>query len=125
MNNILKRNWVMKLTAVLLAVLLWMYVTYQNPENEQLMSQVNLSIKGLPTSYEVSGIPKTVDIQVQGALPFSGEVPYREVTAWVDLSEIRMGRNMVDVQVKVPFGVHLISVIPDRVSVNIAKKGGQ
>lgn len=126
MNNIiLKRNWGLKAIALLLALLLWLYVAYQNPANEQLLSQVNLAVKGLPTSFEAHDIPKTVDIQVQGALPLGGEVSYRGVAAWVDLSEARPGRNMVDVQVRVPLGVHLIGVTPDRISVNISLKGGQ
>lgn len=118
-KEMFRRNLGMKLLALLSAFVLWLYVAYQNPATEQVLPQVPLEYQGLPKDVAVVGIPRAVSIRIQGARALDGDVTYKDVRAYVDLKDARVGNNILNVKVTMPAGSRLVSVSPERVSVQL------
>lgn len=119
MKGMFKRNLGIKLLALLSAFVLWLYVAYQNPATEQVLPQVPLEYQGLPKDVAVVGMPRAVSIRIQGARALDGDVTYKDVRAYVDLKDARVGNNILNVKVTVPAGSRLVNVGPERVSVQL------
>ncbi|HEX3031916.1 MAG TPA: hypothetical protein VHS59_06695 [Bacillota bacterium] len=119
MDKRLEHNLGLKVLALISAIIMWIYVAYQNPANEQVLTGVPLTYRQLPADLKVTAIPRTVEVRLQGNQPFGRQIGVKEIQAWVDLKGAKAGTNSISVQVKMPFGVHLISVNPDKVYVRL------
>lgn len=117
MKEIFKRNMGAKLIALFSAFVLWLYVAYQNPATDQVLPQVALEYQNLPKGVAVVEMPRTVTVRLQGARALEGDVTYKDVRAYVDLKDARVGNNILNVKVVIPAGSRLVSLNPERVSV--------
>lgn len=117
-----------RLIAIFMAVLLWVYVANeQNPVTSHTY-QIPLSVLGKPEVYVVSELPDKVDIKFKTSSNLGATLRVRDFTAQIDLSGIREGEQQLTVQVTAPPGVEVFQVTPQVIqvaAVKIAQKSVQ
>ncbi|MHB8156880.1 MAG: CdaR family protein [Desulfocucumaceae bacterium] len=120
MGGIDWRNMSLRIMSVLLALLLWIYVTNeQNPVHNQILS-INLVQRGLPQGMVVSGnVPHNVSVRVQGTRGQITALTATDFEALLDLSEVKEGDQTLTVKINSPAGVQVTQVTPARVNVAV------
>lgn len=115
------RHLPLKVTAVMLATLLWLVVA-GDPIVERAL-RVPLEFQNIPERLELVGEPLgTVDVRVRGASGLVGRLEPGEVVAVLDLKGARAGRRLFHLatdQVRVPFGVEVAAVLPTTVALEL------
>jgi YbbR domain-containing protein len=113
------RHFGLKLLSVGLAVLLWMIVAGEETVERGL--RVPLELQQIPGGLELGGdVPTTVDVRVRGGSGVLSRVATGEVVAVLDLRSARSGRRLFPLtpeQVRVPFGVEVVQVMPSAVAI--------
>lgn len=100
MTRFYQRNIGYKLVALFLAILLWMYVSNeQDPIVKQEFKNVPLTAVKLADDYLVVEMPETVTVFLQGNRSKLAGVRAKDIEAWVDASNVRLGDNTLPVQV--------------------------
>lgn len=120
MPDIMKRNLSYKLISILLAFILWAYVTNeQNPITKHTYD-IPLETKGLKSSFAILDMPKTIKVTVQTSkISFTSLTP-RDIHAYVDLTYIsQVGEALCPVEIKQDSDITIIESKPDNVKVNI------
>lgn len=111
----------LKIIAVLLAVLLWVYVTNeQNPVANQIYS-IPLTLQDEPAGYAVSGVPRMVSIRVKAPRSIISNLDKDDFKARLSLFGITAGGQELAVRVTAPPGVDVLQVIPETVQVQVDK----
>jgi len=106
-----------RILSILVALLLWVYVTNeQNPVTDQTFS-VPLVVQGTPRDYVVDGLPGTVSVRVRGTRIVIGTLQREDFSARVNLSNIQPGEQEVRVQLTAPPEVEVLQVSPTLVTV--------
>jgi YbbR domain-containing protein len=112
------RNFWLKLLSVGLALLLWMVVSGEETVERGL--RVPLELTQVPAGLELLGeVPATVDVRVRGASGTLSRVATGDVVAVLDLHAVQAGRRLFPLtpdQVRVPFGVAIVQVMPSAVT---------
>jgi hypothetical protein len=112
------RHFWLKLLSVGLAVLLWMVVSGEETVERGL--RVPLELTQVPAGLELLGdVPATVDVRVRGASGALSRVGAGDVVAVLDLHTARSGHRLFPLtpdQVRVPFGVEIMQVLPSAVT---------
>ena len=117
MGRIDWRNMSLRILSLLLALLLWFYVSNeQNPVNEQIMS-IKLQQRGLGDELAVSGIPSNVSIRVQGTRSQMANLTPADFEAVIDMSKFTEGEHHIPVTVNSPPGIQVAQIIPTRIYV--------
>jgi hypothetical protein len=113
------RHFGLKLLSVGLAVVLWMIVAGEETVERGL--RVPLELQQIPAGLELGGdVPTTVDVRVRGGSGVLSRVAAGEVVAVLDLRTARSGRRLFPLtpeQVRVPFGVEVVQVMPSAVAI--------
>lgn len=108
----------LKILSVVLAVLLWMTVSGEETVERGL--RIPLELQQLPSGLELAGdVPTLVDVRVRGGSGALSRVSAGEVVAVLDLRTARQGRRLFPLtpeQVRVPFGVEVVQVMPSAVA---------
>lgn len=118
MNSFTKGNWGLKLLSILLAVVMWVYVSNdQATTTEHEFKAVPVNVRGLTGNLVVSEAPGKVTVRVQAEQNMIAKLTPRSVEAYVDLDAVKAGRSVVPVQVKVPTGVKVVDLRPPEVTV--------
>lgn len=108
----------LKLLSVGLALLLWMVVSGEETVERGL--RVPLELTQVPSGLELLGdVPATVDVRVRGASGTLSRVGNGDVVAVLDLHTAQSGRRLFPLtpdQVRVPFGVEIVQVLPSAVT---------
>ena len=108
----------LKVLSLGLAVLLWMVVAGEETVERGL--RVPLEIQQMPGGLELIGeVPATVDVRVRGASGTLSRVGPGDIIAVLDLRSARSGRRLFPLtadQVRVPFGVEVVQVLPSAVA---------
>src|SRR5262245_7522196 len=109
----------LKLLSVGLAVLLWMIVSGEETVERGL--RIPLELQQVPAGLELGGdVPTTVDVRVRGGSGALSRVSAGDVVAVLDLRSARSGRRLFPLtpeQVRVPFGVEVVQVLPSAVAI--------
>ena len=112
------RNVWLKLLSVGLALLLWMVVSGEETVERGL--RVPLELTQMPAGLELLGeVPATVDVRVRGASGTLSRVGAGDVVAVLDLHTAQSGRRpfpLTPDQLRVPFGVEIVQVLPSAVT---------
>lgn len=115
------RNLGLKAMAVLLATALWFTVAGES-EVERSM-RVPLEFRNKPANLEIVGdAPTTVDVRVVGSSALLGRLETGEVIAVLDLAASRPGSRLFPMRpddVRVPYGVEVLQVIPATIPLEI------
>jgi YbbR domain-containing protein len=108
----------LKLLSLGLALLLWMVVSGEETVDRGL--RVPLELTQVPAGLEPLGeVPATVDVRVRGASGTLSRVGTGDVVAVLDLHTAQSGRRLFPLtpeQVRVPFGVEIVQVLPSAVT---------
>jgi YbbR domain-containing protein len=108
------RNPGLKVLSVVIAVLLWLTVSGEQPMVRSL--RVPLEFQNQPNNLEITDVsPATVDVRVRGASGVLGHLAAGDVVAVVDLALARPGRRIFHLspnQVTVPWGIEVLQVTP-------------
>jgi YbbR domain-containing protein len=114
------RHFWLKVLSVSLALLLWMVVSGEETVERGL--RVPLELTQVPAGLELMGdVPATVEVRVRGASGALSRVPAGDVIAVLDLHTAQSGRRLFPLtpdQVRVPFGVEIMQVIPSAVAMS-------
>jgi YbbR domain-containing protein len=112
------RQFGLQLLSLGLAVLLWMVVAGEETVERGL--RVPLELTQFPVALELAGeVPTTVDVRVRGASGTVGRIGAGDVVAVLDLRTAQPGRRLFPLtpeQVRVPFGVEVVQVMPSAVA---------
>ncbi|MHB1128258.1 MAG: CdaR family protein [Bacillota bacterium] len=119
MPKILRSNLGYKLIAILLALILWFYITEESNPFQDHVVDVPLETRALQLGMMVSDKPDTVQVRLQGRQSIVSRVNARDIIAFVDLSKGRIGLNTLTVQVVLPPGAQLVSINPSPVVVSL------
>lgn len=116
-----KRN-AAKILAVIMAMVLWLYVTNeQNPPVEASVA-VPLEVRGVADSLVAVEMPDAVRVKVRGARSLTAGLQTQDVLAYLDLRGVAEGRHQARVHVIVPPSLEVVEVQPDKVLVRIDAK---
>jgi YbbR domain-containing protein len=108
----------LKALSLALALLLWMVVSGEETVERGL--RVPLELQQMPADLELGDVPATVDVRVRGASGALSRVGSGDVVAVLDLRSARSGRRLFPLtpdQVRVPFGVEVVQVMPSAVAI--------
>ncbi len=111
------RNMSLRILSVAMALLLWIYATNeQNPVNDQILS-LQIQRINQPQGMEISGIPPSVSVRVQGPRTQLASLTASDFQAAVDLSGLPEGDSYVPVKLTPPSGVQVVQVTPNKIHV--------
>lgn len=114
------RNNTLMLLSLLLAFVLWLYVSNeQNPVREKILT-INLEVSGLADNLVIiGGMPDSVRVRVQGNRTQLANLAPVDFKAVVNIPEGNTGDFAVPVQVSTPTGLRVAQVIPDEVHLSV------
>src|SRR5580765_2692698 len=102
----------------MLSLLLWMVVSGEATVERGL--RVPLELTQVPAGVELLGdVPATVDVRVRGGSGALSRIGTGDVVAVLDLHTAQSGRRLFPLtpeQVRVPFGVEIMQVLPSAVT---------
>lgn len=114
------RNNSIKLLSLLLAFVLWVYVSNeQNPVREKVLN-VNLENTGLAQNFLITGgMPESVRVRVQGNRNQLANLAPADFRAVVNIPEGKTGEMVLPVQVTSPSGLRVAQVSPEEVRITV------
>ncbi|NLW06718.1 MAG: hypothetical protein GX039_01865 [Clostridia bacterium] len=116
-----RSNWGYRLLAVILALILWVYVTSeQNPMGETLV-RVPLETQNLSEDLVIADSPTAVQVRVEGRKIVINSLLPRDIRAYVDMRYAQAGDNFLPVRVEVPAGVDIIDINPAEARIEVEK----
>jgi YbbR domain-containing protein len=114
----IKNNLAFKITAIVLAILLWFYVFYVFGAKTTKTAQIQIQVEGLNSSYEV--ILSQPSINVTFSAPIQQiEQLEKNIRVRMDLSNIGPGSYQREPELIYPKGVEIISLDPTAVEVKV------
>lgn len=109
----------LKLLSLVLAFVLWAYVSNeQNPVREKVLN-VNLEQSGLPANGIVSGLPESVKLRIEGNKNQLANLSPVDFRAQVQIPEGKYGEVSLPVKVTAPTGLRVAGVSPEEVKVTL------
>ncbi len=119
------RNLGLKTLSLALAGLLWLAVSGQETVERNL--RVPLEFQNVPEGMEIGGDPPaSVDVRIRGSSGSLSRVQAGDIVAVIDLSTARPGArlfHMLTDEVRVPFGVSVVQVVPSTVALEFEYSG--
>lgn len=115
----LTQNWVAKLGALLVAVLLWFSATNERRSTATRSLEVPLEVRGLSENRVIRDLPKTVRLQIQGARAELEQLEASNLEASIQITNRPDGFFSSDVRVDAPSNVTVLSYEPRRVSATL------
>ncbi len=108
--------------SLLASVILWAYVAWNG--NGDITRSVTIPVIYSHTGSGLDTLKYTEDVTVKisGSLSALSRMNKREITAIVDLAGIAVGRYSLPVNVEIPAGVRLVSVVPPFADVELYRK---
>ena len=117
----------MKFLSIALAALLWLLVS-----GEQIVERamrIPLEFTNLPAQLEIVGdAPNVVDVRLRGSSGALSRVSTGELVAMLDLRSARTGRRLFHItgaDVRTPFGVEVVQVMPASLSMTFEPSGSK
>jgi YbbR domain-containing protein len=119
MRIINTNNLLYKIFSVILAVLLWLFVSHQeNPMTEQLFT-VPVEIRDLSPNLVVAERPSFIKVRLQGQRQDLDMVSARDIHAFLEMDGMEVGMHTMEINVSVPGKTRLVSVIPSTVNIKV------
>lgn len=123
LRKIFLEDWALKLLALIITFALWLGVTgLSTPTKSRINVPLNL---GVSSDAQLTNVPQQqVEIEISGDKRKIDQIARGELTAFVDLTEMKPGDWVVSLSpdtvfVALPQGVKLVDVVPGRIGVNI------
>lgn len=111
-----------RILALLMAVLLWVYVTNEQNPVTDLTYNVPLELRDELPGYVIDGIPRAVNVQVKGTRSVIGTLQRDDFVAYVNLpKDTGVGELELPVQLSSPPGVEVLRITPQVVRLQVDK----
>lgn len=107
-------NWPQKLGALLLAFVMWLFVTTSSVTTTQRSLLVPLTVDGVEQSQVAVGVPKVVEVNVSGPSSRVDRLSPDDITATLDLTGLS-GEFQQQINAQPPRGIQLVNVSPSDV----------
>ena len=120
----LDNNRMLKLIALAIAIVLWLYVGTQEDPLAQHTYEVAVEIENLPVDKTATLGSDTVKVRVMGRQGRLSALSSSDFTATVDLSEVEDGEQSLPVQVTLPGEVYFARTTPSMVTVTVEQREG-
>ena len=123
LRHIFLEDFFLKLFSLLLAVVVWLIVTFASQKEAGITPRVfsGLPVRVLSSTEDVRGFkvsPNVVEITVQGNAKALQSLQSKDIRAVVDLTGVAAARDLhKSIEVAVPAGVAFIRVAPEEVQI--------
>ena len=114
-----ENNRMLKLIALAIAIVLWLYVGTQQDPLAQHTYEVQLEMENLPVDKTASLSEETVKVRVMGRQDRLNALSGSDFNASVDLSDVEEGEHALPVQVTLPNEVYFARTNPSMVNVQV------
>lgn len=117
---------IIRILSLIIAVLLWIYVMGEvDPETKAKISDINLAYantetltdKGLAIAQD--GSADKISAVIKGKRTYVNDIKNSGITASLDVSKCREGKNNVDVVLNVPSGISVVSLSKEKITVKV------
>lgn len=119
-----EKNKALKLVALLIAIVLWLYVGTQEDPIAQHTYEVTVEVQNLPVDKTAALGQETVQVRVMGRQDRLNALNGSDFKAYVDLSDAEKGESEVPVKVQLPSEVYFARVEPQSVDVLVSDRDG-
>lgn len=123
MRNLLFGNLSLKISAVLLSLFLWLFVTSRGLSEMSL--EVPLEFKNVPAGYGiVTASTKAVNVTIRGQSRLMRSLQPGDVRIGVDLSAAKTGGATYYISkedIKLPYAMSVMNIAPSSVKINIER----
>lgn len=123
LQGISRKNLGLKSLALVLAVVLWWFVAGES--KVQVGFAVPLEIRNIPQGMTIMNkVERQVEVRLAGPPSLLGGVQQADVSAAIDLSDARAGRQLVRIEeqsIRVPPGVKVQRIYPTAVEVTLER----
>ena len=121
MRKLLFENFGLKITAILLSVLLWLFASSRGLS--EIALDVPLELKDIPPGLElINHSIKVVGVNIKGQEGIIRTIRPSDIRAFVDLSKARKGESIYSINknnIKLPPGVTVTNITPSSVRVSL------
>ncbi len=121
-NNFFKENLLAKTISLVIAVVLWLYVNYENLPEKYL--NVSLKVINIPKKLTIANnIPKMVSVKIKGKYDVIQTVYPKLIIAYIDLKNAIEGKNRVYIRTKLRKNkrIKIVNIVPETVEVYMEK----
>ena len=123
----LLRNLGVKFFALMLAALLWLFVSAERRERSiERAYDVPLALVGVPQDLLISSsVQESIRVRLRGPVSVLRALPIQTLEATVDLSELRPGDWKVIIRpqaLNVPQGIEVVSINPANLTIRLEQK---
>lgn len=113
------QNIVIKILAIIMAIILWMYVmNEQNPPFEAVYT-VPLEVRNVAAGYVVADAPETIKVKIRGPRNVVAGVRAKDFRTFIDAKGLAGGNHSVAVSATLPANVELVELSPDKVQLGL------
>ncbi len=119
-----EKNKALKLVALLIAIVLWLYVGTQEDPIAQHTYEVTVEVQNLPVDKTAALGQETVQVRVMGRQDRLNALSGSDFKAYVDLSDAEKGESEAPVKVQLPSEVYFARVEPQSVDVLVSDRDG-
>jgi len=114
-----QHNLPIKIAALIVAVVLWLYVMNdQNPAIDGSY-QVPVTIENAPEGYQLGSDTDKVTIRVRGPRSLFVSADASDFHARVNLADFVEGERAYTVETSIPYGFELVNISPDKIMINL------
>lgn len=119
MRKLFLENLGLKIAAVFLSVVLWIFVTSRG--QSEISIDIPLEFKNIPTGLEVvSHSVKVISLNINGQERLIKNIKPSDIRVYVDLSKIKKGESIYHItrdDIKLPHAITVINIRPSSVKV--------
>ncbi len=122
MDKLLEKDYVIRIIAVIIAVLLWFQASNeQNPTTERTFENVTVRLQnveqGLTTVGDID--PATVRIKLSGPQQYLSSLATRDLNVYIDLADLEEGTHSIPIKVMEPTGTRLLDISSSAAAVTL------
>ncbi len=121
MRKLLSKNFGLKITAILLSILLWLFASSRGLS--EIALDIPLEFKDIPPGLELMNHSiKVVGVNIKGQERIIRTIRPSDIRAFVDLSKVKKGESIYRINknnIKLPPGVSASNITPSYVKVSI------
>ena len=119
LRGMVQHNLPIKIAALIVAVVLWLYVMNdQNPAIDGSY-QVPVTIENAPEGYQLGSDTDKVTIRVRGPRSLFVSADASDFHARVNLADFVEGERAYTVETSIPYGFDLVNLSPDKIMINL------
>jgi YbbR domain-containing protein len=113
MDKAARTRWLTRAASLAFAVILWYFVTWDGTALSTRELTVPLRYQGLRDGYSLSNTVQSVSIRLEGRLEALALLNRGDITASVEMSDLRPGKYRLPIQLAAPSGTRVVSYSPN------------